>query len=235
MGAADVLDTYLSPLAYDGTTWTADYRSEKQLSWWRGRISRIWQWHAAYGHVNNPQGNASMHDGELSLDWAAHYNRLVMRDEQKSLRLAFGPQIGARVGGTYHNRNGNNPAQGRVALELGLSAVADYRFRLFGTQWQWRTQGEMPLVGAMFTPHYGESYYQLFGLGHGTRNVRATTPWSAPSFRLQTQLSLPFWHRRLSIGIDADIRQSHLNGLKRHRWNTALTIGYTRTLQFSDR
>lgn len=237
LGHNHLLDTYLSPLNYAGMSLSVAYRSERQSRWVRsGRLTQWWYVQAAYTDANKAVGAGTMHDGEIALTYGLHYNRLLWQaDDFSALRLGIGPALGLHLGGTYNDRNGNNPAQARVAIDLGLSAVADYRFRLLGTRWQWHTQAELPLVGLMFTPHYGESYYQLFALQHGRRNIVAATPFTAPSILVESRLSLPFLHRRFSIGLRADVRQSHVNGLKRHAWNTSFLLGYTRTLQFFDR
>lgn len=237
LGHNHLLDTYLSPLNYRGTSFSVGYRSERQSRWaLRGRLTQWWYVQAAYTAASKELGAGTMHDGEIALTYGLHYNRLLWQaDAFSALRLGVGPALGLHLGGTYNDRNGNNPAQARAALDLGLSAVVDYRFRLLGARWQWHTQAELPLVGLMFTPHYGESYYQLFALQHGSRNIVAATPFTAPSLLVESRLSLPLLHRRLSIGLRADVRQSHINGLKRHAWNTSLVLGYTRTLQFFDR
>ena len=113
--------------------------------------------------------------------------------------------------------------------------MADYHFRVLKQRWQWRTQVDVPVAGLMFSPQYGQSYYEIFGLGHYDHNLRLTHPFNVPSVRIFSTLSLPFAHRRFAIGLDANIRQSHINGLKRHAWNTMLVISYTRTLKFLDR
>ncbi len=134
-------------------------------------------------------------------------------------------------GFTYLTTGGNNPAQGRLAVDAVLSLRADYDFRPGRSGGGITSQLDLPFAGAMFTPNYGQSYYEIFSLGHYDRNVRMTHPFNAPSARWLTTLRLPLAGAMLSLGYLADIRQSDVNGLKRHAWNHHFVIGYVRRLQ----
>ena len=92
-------------------------------------------------------------------------------------------------------------------------------------------RADVPLVGAMFTPAYGQSYYEIFTLGHYDRNVRATHPFNAPSARLLAALRIPVAGATLSLGYLGDVRQADVAHLKRHLWNHQFMIGYERTLR----
>lgn len=236
VGRNHLYDSYLSPLDYSGLTLGFGRMQERQKSWAQGRITSLLRWSLKGTRAQTGNGKGQLWDGEVELTYGGHYNRLFSPfNNASTLRLGAGVLMGGHVGGTYSTRNGNNPAQGRVAVEGALSGVADYRFRLLSRQWQWRTLVEVPVAGLMFSPQYGQSYYEIFELGHYNHNLRFTHPFNAPSICIFSTLSLPFAHRRFSIGVDADIRQSQVNGLKRHAWNTMLVIGYTRTIKLFDR
>lgn len=229
-GTAHLFDAYLSPLDYTGLSASITQLSDRRLSWWKGRVSqqRLASLHLA--QTSNQAQTATLYDLEGSLALAYHYHFLPLR----SLRLSMGPMLGLHAGGSYATRNGNNPAQGRLALDLSLSLRADYQFRLLRQTWRWHSQLDMPLQGLMFAPHFGQSYYEIFGLGHGQRTVAFTTPFNAPSLRLISTLSLPLWRGQFSLGIQSHIRQSLVHDLGRHAWHHHLVLGYTRTLQHLD-
>ena len=145
--------------------------------------------------------------------------------------FALGGMAEAESGFTYLVRGGNNPAQGRLGLHLGATGRVVRPFRVGRQWWEARAQVDVPLVGAMFTPNYGQSYYEIFSLGHYDKNVRSTHPWNAPSARLTATLTVPLWGAHLSIGYNGEARQSHVNHLKHHTWNHHFIIGYVRTLR----
>ena len=94
-----------------------------------------------------------------------------------------------------------------------------------------RAQLDVPLCGLMFTPRYGQSYYELFSLGHYDRNIVFSHPFNAPTARLLTTLDFRLRHTWLTIGYEADIRQSDVAGLKRHSWRHSLVIGFVRRVK----
>lgn len=236
IGKNHLHDSYLSPLDYTGTTLGLAHISERAPRR-GGKLTAFSRMAIDATRADNPKGNAEFWDVQADIAYGYHYNWHFLPSAASGtpcLRFALGALAGLQFGGTYNNRNGNNPAQGRLATELSLSAIGEWRFRLVGRPWLVRGQATAPLVGLMFTPAFGQSYYELFTLGHTDRNLRPTFPGNAPSFRLLFSLALPLRRHRFSIGYQADIRQSHLNGLKRHAWNNTLVIGYTRTLKFLD-
>lgn len=226
-GRARVLDTYLSPREYGGPSLGLVHLSERLARWGGGHVSvqGLYTGHAGYLTAAGDDGREW--EGLLSGAVAWHYNWLPA----PGLRVGAGGMAELATGFTYNTRNGNNPAQGRLDLWLGLSAVADWHFRLRNLPMGLRVQADVPFVGAMFTPNYGQSYYEIFSLGHYDRNVRLTHPLNAPSARLLAALQIPVAGAVLSIGYLGDVRQADVNHLKRHLWNHQLMIGYVRTLQ----
>lgn len=239
IGINHLYDSYLSPLDYVG--YTAGYTdlSERSLRKGGERITSLALFGANVTSADNPKKNAEFLDAEFEIGLGYHYNLLLPAalhggKTTPRLRIAVGGMSGLHAGGTYSSRNGNNPAQGRLSADLSMSAIAEYRFVLWQRQWLWRTHLDIPLMGVMFSPHYGQSYYEIFKLGHTDSNLCFTHPFNAPSMRTLSTLSLPFGRNRFSLGFHLNYRQSHTHGLKRHAWNSTIVFGYTRTLKFLD-
>ena len=134
------------------------------------------------------------------------------------------------TGFTYNLRGTNNPAQGRLGTALLLSALAEYSFTLRRRTAVARLTIDSPMAGVQFAPEYGQSYYEIFSLGHSDGVVRFTHPGNAPSCRLTATVQLPLRASHLTLGYTGDVRQSRLNHLKRHAWHNCFMIGYTRSL-----
>ena len=215
------------PVEYVGTSLSILHRTERTARWGKGRIG-VQATYAGYAAMPRSQADddPAMEAGlSAAVAWLYGF-RPVGR-----WTFALGGMAEAESGFTYLVRGGNNPAQGRLAVHLGLTGRVVRPFRVGRQQWEARAQVDVPLIGAMFTPNYGQSYYEIFSLGHYDKNIRATHPWNAPSARLTATLTLPLWGAHLSLGYNGEARQSHVNHLKHHTWNHHFIIGYVRTLR----
>lgn len=230
VGHASVLDTYLTPYTYGGLSASVAHQTERLAHWGQGRVSVMGQYRLEAAMPSSRVSGARLYDAQLQLAGGMHYNWHLL---DRRLRLAAGGLAGIAGGGSYSGLGGNNPAQGRLAAEVMASGIAEYRFPVKQAEWIARMQIDAPLLGAAFAQQFGESYYELFTLGHYDRNVRFTYPGNAPTLRLQATVSIPLGKSYLTFGYGADIRQSHLNGIKQHGWYNQFLIGYTRNITLS--
>lgn len=221
----NVLDTYLSPLEYTGTSVQYHASSLRALN---DSLS-AWQFqHSCWGNigfVSNPTDDCSEWDGQLQLDWAWRYRF----ECTPQFNVSIGPMIEVGAGFTYNLKGGNNPAQGRLSIAAGASAAARYAFSCFKKNMAVNGRIDLPMLGAAFSPHYGQSYYEIFSLGHYDNNVVVTHPFNAPTARMLFTLEIPFKKSALLVGYWGEARQSKLHHLKRHTWTNGLMIGYAAT------
>ena len=227
IGYNQVLDTYLSPLNYCGPSLSVWHRSERLARWGRDRVTVQGRFG---GQISNLEAEADANkawDGHFTAGVAWLYNW----QPAPRTRLAAGASADLTAGFTYLLKGGNNPGQGRLHTDFGLTALAQQDFRLRRRNCAVRAQLDLPLMGAMFSPEYGQSYYEIFSLGHYSHNVRFTHPFNAPSVHWELTVRVPLAGATLTAGYLGDIRQSHVNGLKHHAWNHQFVIGYVRRLQ----
>ncbi len=227
MGRANVLETYLSPYEYKGTSLTINYRSERRARWGKGKVSTVRNFSANGSTLQKEWGEGNALDGDANFRLAFLYNWQPVR----GLRLAIGPMAELGIGGTYHLRSSNNPAQLRIYGNIGGSALGEYAFKIKKRRLTARLLADLPLIGAKFAPHYGQSYYEIFSLAHNDHTVCFTHPFNAPSARLNATLSIKLWGATITAGYLGEVRQSKVNGLKFHSWNNAFVVGFARSLQ----
>ena len=106
-----------------------------------------------------------------------------------------------------------------------------YKFQLFQCPFTLRYQANLPLLGLMFSPEYGESYYEIFSLKHGGRNVVFTSLHNQPSLRQMLTLDFPIRSTVLRTGCLIDIQQAKVNQLKSHSYSFDFMIGFVRNFQ----
>lgn len=227
VGGVSLLDTYLSPLTYTGIDFALNHHTERLAHWGKGHVTVGAQYGGHYAYAQSPTDDGKYFDAELTFSGGWHYNW----HPAPHWRLAAGGLLELSGGFTYNTRNSNNPAQGRLGTAVLASGLAEYYFRFFKKRATVRLQLDGQLMGVQFSPEYGQSYYEIFSLGHTAGIVHFTHPGNCPSARAQLHVVLPIKRSRISVGYQADIRQSELRGLKRHAWRNVMMIGYARNLR----
>lgn len=226
VGRTSQFDSYLSPMEYSGLQVSFLTQSERMTHLGGQHISFQSTFHAVFTSTDNPAATADYLGGRLAYDagWHYHYSPLA------NLDLKGGVLVGTDLGFLYNSRNGNNPAQGRFSIDLSLSAGAAYSFRLRKLPMQANYQADLPMIGIMFCPEFGESYYEISqqGVGH---DILCAHPGNALSLR--QFLTLDFCLRRITlrIGYLCDIRQSNASSIKYHDISHSAMFGIVRHFQ----
>ena len=227
VGHSNVFETYLSPLEYTGTEVRFLHESMRMTRLLGGKVSgqSLIQVNASYN--KNISQTAEMYAGLVNWSYALHY-QFRMNDDK--LKILVGPMLDLNGGVVYNRRNSNNPAQAKAYGGLGASGMLIYKFRIARYPLTVRYQANLPLLGVMFSPEYGESYYENFSLGNGGRNVVFTSLHNNPSLRQMVTLDFPIRNVTMRVGYVCDIQQSKVNNLKSHAYSHDFMIGFVRNL-----
>lgn len=226
MGGTSVLDTYLSAEKYQGEQLRYTSAKLKPTRW-----DNIKQASLVEGIIDAVNNRANNND-ELGGMFNAEYHLRRHWQLSPKFNIEAGGGVGLNVGFLYNTRNTNNPAQAYASLRLLPSAAATQQLSLFKRQLWLRYEISAPIVGLMFSPNYGQSYYEIFSRGNYDHNIVPTTIANAPSLRQMLTLDFPLSKRKpkstLRIGYLGDYQQAKVNNLKQHRIAHLLIIGWTK-------
>lgn len=225
-GHNNTFETYLSPLEYEGPEVRFAYETMRMTRLMDGNVSaqNLFQLHASY--TENISQTNHTYGGLVNWSYALHYQFRPA----KGLKILFGPMLDLNAGVVYNRRNSNNPAQAKAYGGLGASGMLIWKFRIRNYPMTVRYQANLPLLGVMFSPEFGESYYEIFSLGNGGQNVVFTSLHNNPSLRQLLTLDFPVGNTVMRVGYVCDLQQAKVNNLKSHTYSHDFMIGVVRNL-----
>lgn len=180
-------------------------------------------------------GITTLHDdtqlsGMVNYSWSGYHPFKV----GERLQLLAGAQIQVGGGALYIPTNGNNLVSVKMRAALAASGMAIYHIPTKRGDCVLRYQIDVPLAGVMFAPEFGQSYYEIFGLGDYGRTVSFSHPVNSPSMRNTFSADIPIkmWSRNTTLRLSyvIDILQSDINDIRTHLYNHAFTIGIVKTI-----
>ena len=230
IGQMNVLETYLSPAEYTGTGIRYISHSTRRIPG-GSPVSRQLVHQGSIADLEDRAGKGSEISGLYDLSFGLHYNWVPFAN----CLLQIGGQFETGLGVTYNTRNTNNPAQMRLFANIAPSAIATYYFQAFHHRCNVRYEVAAPLVGLMFSPNYGQSYYEIFSLGNYDHNCVLTTVGNAPSLRHTLSFDVAFKSFIIRVGYLGDYQQAKVNHLKQHFYTHALMIGFVKNISIMKR
>lgn len=226
IGHINLLDTYLSPMEYTGPEFRILRENMRMTSFLENKVSRQSLFQANVSMTENKSGTGS--EFSFLANWSLNYHYQFRIHE--NLKLMVGPQLDLNGGMIYNFRNSNNPVNVKAYANVGVSGMAIYRFHIKEYPFILRYQLNLPLVGIMFSPEYGQPYYEM-SLSHDWgKNLCFTSLHNHPSLRQLLTIDFPIKSTNLRIGYIHDVQQAKVNHLKSHSWSHALMLGFVKNL-----
>ena len=227
LGTSNVLDTYLSQEHFTGLGMSFLSTIERNRT--DCRWSTIMEHEANISSVKDRPDTKHELEGAYNFYWGKLYSLQLMDNK---LKLQAGGLVNASLGVIYNTSNSNNPAQARAHLNVMPTGTATYRFQLFKHTLVARYELSLPLAGIMFSPNYGQSYYEIFSRGNYDHNIVPTTFVSAPEWRHMLTLDIPINTQHsafnIRIGYLGNMQQAKVNNLRQHVYTHRVLIGVTK-------
>ena len=193
----NILDAYLSPLTYSGLGVFVEHKEQKLFSPENTNLSMQGRLSALAGMTINPKSTSSITYFGGRYSWGAFYKFNITDDMQ----LFAGSTADAGLAVKENGRNINNPYNFDVATNLNLSAVANYNISLNRRVLRLNCEIEAPVLGCMFVPEAGISYYQIYELKNFTNTVHFSSLHNKLGISINAGVEIPFNSSTLKMGI----------------------------------
>lgn len=226
-GYTNMVDTYLSPLRYDGphVALLSECFSQAATPGGRWFVQSLF---ALHGDYTTPSSGSGLTVGGMADYGYTYYYSMPI--SHQALSIYVGPQAQLRIGGIYNLRNSNNPAQLKLGVNVAASAMAKYAFTLWKIPMNVRLQADMPLLGTAFGPDYGQSYYEIFYLGQSEGCVHMTSLHNNLSLRTNLSYDLQLRPGTLRLTLVNDLYQWTLGGQHYRMFTHAVMLGVVKSL-----
>ena len=222
VGAAEVLDTYLTPITYDGVDLRLGFSAMRAIGSTPQRRSWQLDFGIDYDNVENPVGNHTMHAIMLQARWAMLWR--LRNVAGTPLDLHVGPMAQLQGGAIYNSIGSNNVASVKAHAAIGATAMATYGTRLWNRHITLSDQLSLPLMGCFYSPDYDESYDEIY-VGHTAGFVNFG--WWGNRFDLTNLLAADFHFggTTLRLGYRLGIQRSWVNNLNTHVTTHSIVLG----------
>lgn len=217
IGKSFITDTYLSPLEYNGVSYSMLHERFKRTKWLHAKLHTQQQFQIEIAATKNPQKTASAYFGNIAYDLHGFYPLF----SKNSFRLLGGVGWNFSLGGIYNVRNSNNPGSLKLATNFTLSALAFYNWRYFTLRWQLSS----PFAGIFFCPEYGHSYYEIFTLGNNDGTVHFSSLHNQTALKNYMTVDFPIHNFTLRVGYLGSYYRTHVNNITTRLVSHQLMIG----------
>lgn len=222
IGSVNLTETYLSPYKYVGV---CPAIMGERLRYFRGNDRLLGMQTLGVDFSQSTYGSEWGSNYGLRVDYA--YGVLYNLYREGALSVSVGGSTSLLAGVLYNDRNSNNPANAKAAVNLNLTALASYRLVLGSYPLTFRYTLSTPVVGAFFTPEYGQSYYEMFIIGNHSGMIHFASPHNQLAIRNQLSVDLPVGNGAIRVGFLNDAGRTLAHDLISYRMVNSIVLGYT--------
>lgn len=223
-GRYNIMDTYLSPGSltnYQGWALRIFDERMKYTHIAGGKVSRQQQVQIDFASTRNPAGTMKEYAGFIDYSLGYHYHF----DAAPGLRLLAGASVHALLGGVYNTVSSNNPGSAKADLDLDISCMASYRLKIGDFPLQLRYQFQIPFAGMLFSPRYGESYYEIFQLGNSGGVIKFSSFHNKWAMKNIFTVDIPLPWLTIRTGYMDNMYYLDVNSIKSHLNSRYFMIG----------
>jgi Protein of unknown function (DUF3316) len=217
------LDPYLSPTTYSGIGLGYNCESRRFLNNTDTRYTTLSRLRLGAGIALNPEITSDLLYLGVNYGWGIEY-RL---NPVNRIKLQVGGLWDVDFGFKNMERNINNPVNLDMATNLNLTGLATYDIPLRRKTLRLKLALQTPLIGYMFVPKAGASYYEMFDLGNLTDAFHFSSLQNKRGLLGTFSVDVPFNRSVWNFGLRMNELRYSANNLVFVRNEFSLLIGTT--------
>ena len=223
-GGYKLKDTYLSPEKYGGVGFRLMNERMRLTKMADYKVSRQNIVNVDISSTMNGARNANFLSAFVDYTYGFHYR--ILPDPY--FKILVGGSARGMLGMVYNTRNGNNPLTVHTDIDLNVSILAIYEFRIKKSPLAIRYQFDSPFVGVLFSPVYEQSYYEIFSLGNTAEIFNFNSLHNKFAMRNYLMLDFPVGFITVRAGYYGDFYSTGINTIDRYVISHNFMVGFVK-------
>ena len=225
VGGYRMKDQYLSPEKYGGLGFRfMNERMRLLKTSGSNKVSRQNIVNVDISTVINGAENANFLSAFADYSIGYHYRLLP----DPFFKILLGGSIHGMLGMVYNTRNVNNPMTIHADVDLNLSILAIYEFRIKKHPVTIRYQFESPFVGMLFSPVYDQSYYEIFSLGNTAEILNVNSFKNKLAMRNYLTIDFPIGGSTVRTGYFGSFYTTNVHEIDRYIISHNFMLGFVK-------
>ena len=224
MGGYRMKDTYLSQEKYGGLGFR--FMNERM------HLTKLANYKVSNQKIVNVDISSTMNGARNAnflsafADYSTGYHYRFTPDPY--FKVLVGGSLRGMIGMVYNTRNGNNPLTVHADIDLNFSTLAIYEFHIRKAPVVIRYQFETPVGGILFSPVYGQSYYEIFSLGNTAEILNFNSLHNKFAVRNYLTVDFPVAGMTIRAGYFGNYYTTNVNKIDRYIISHNVMIGFVK-------
>lgn len=223
LSSIELLDPYLSDINYSGLGLKYNHINRRFVNLKNLNLSQQSQFNLTTGIALNPANTSAMLYFGSNYGYGMHYHFRPV----ENLVLLAGGIWDIDFGIKEISRNVNNPVNVDLSTNLNLSGVAVYKIQLPKRDLMLKWAVQSPVLGCMFVPGAGYSYYEMFELGNLDNTFHFSSIHNKRGLNQTFTVEVPFKYSTWQFGLNFFNLKYSANDLVFRRDEVSILIGTT--------
>ncbi len=226
-GYTRLADAYLAPFSTSGAGFSLGYERAQALASRPGSWSRrlALELDLDHTHTRSTAGSGIIWGAAFEAGMGALWRPAPL---PCGLSLAIGPGLFLSARADYRPSNGNNPVGAHAGATIGAMGRAAYPLRLGRVAVDLSLSPSLQLLGAFFSPAYGQLYYEIYEGPHGGL-VHFAWPGSRIALSSLLAADIRLGATSLRLGYALRLSTEEAGGLAFNLARHSLVVGITQS------